>query len=131
MDDKDVLKFATEWLNDRHNDNREFQESNAVTTVCNAYCERRHLTFNESSEVISKIYEADAIIRLLREFYNFYVTQTKPGALKHDIWTHVADYLEESKENNKELSGEAYKFITDPYFNYLDNGMRHKEEQDS
>lgn len=52
---------------------------------------------------------------LFREFYNFYVTQTKMGAShQHPIWSRIAELL--GDDNNRKVTTEEYHFLTAPFW---------------
>lgn len=52
---------------------------------------------------------------LFREFYNFYVTQTKLGASHHHpIWSRIAELL--GDDNNRKVTTEEYHFLTAPFW---------------
>lgn len=62
-------------------------------------------------------------LRLFRDFYNFYVTQTKMGASHHHpIWSRIAEQLGE--DNNRKVSEEEYHFITAPFWETQKNEER-------
>ena len=65
--------------------------------------------------------ELKTILRLFREFYNFYVRQTLPGANHHHpIWGMISKALEE--QNSTEMTGGERLMISSPHFQYVKRG---------
>jgi hypothetical protein len=65
--------------------------------------------------VATQVADLKETLRLFREFYNFYVTQTKIGSSHHHpIWQRVAEAL--GDDNNKKTSDAEYAYITGPYW---------------
>lgn len=59
------------------------------------------------------------LLFLFREFYSFYVTQSKIGSSHHHpIWGDIACILDEVGLNYKKMSEEEYRYITGPYYDY-------------
>lgn len=58
------------------------------------------------------------LLWLFREFYTFYVTQTKLGANHHHpIWAIIADALSEYNINDMKHTESTWRFITQPHYN--------------
>lgn len=65
---------------------------------------------------------------LFREFYSFYVTQSKIGSSHHHpIWGDIACILDSAGLNHKALSVEDYQYISAPYYNYYEVRIKNEE----
>lgn len=63
--------------------------------------------------------EQSKLLFLFREFYSFYVTQSKIGSSHHHpIWGDIACILDGADLNHNRMTDEEYQYITGPYFDY-------------